>query len=473
MADQKPQQSQDPWEQEAANFQKQSGGAAPAAAAPDDDWKIWQQNDESQDPKGLQQWLHPTIPFLAHQGEQALEGVGEGVLNTTAGVSKLIHKIPYIGEKLAPQSGIDALERVATPDNPVQSIGRGGEQAAEFLMPGPGEAKLAAKSGKLAAAGRIGYQALKGGAINGLQGGDPYTGAEAGAAGGIIGEAGRAMAPHLAESALSIRGKEKLYGKTPGRAILDETKGLTPGGVSDSAQGKTDELLGDLRTKAKAAGAGGATANLQPALDHVDSELHAASGQNQNAKEYTGSLNKLKNRMTTEFDTGAAIPPQVPPDRAIDLKRGINKTIKAWRPEEQSALTGTTKNVYGMYDRAIDDVVPGAKDLNQRISSLVPVINRGEMAEHAPGILENSLAKFRTPTGALVGSIAGFGEGYRRGGIPGAVAGAALGSILPSALASPTSQLLAARGFNALPKITPALTGAALQLDRKKDEKKD
>src|SRR6185437_16144860 len=99
-------------------------------------------------------------------------------------------------------------------------------------------------------------QAVGSGAINKLQGGSFGTGALAGGIGGGIGEGVRSIAPRVAESALNIRKLDRAYGKgggSIGRAVLDETTGLSPGSVAESAQGRLNELNPQLESLANAA----------------------------------------------------------------------------------------------------------------------------------------------------------------------------------------------------------------------------
>ena len=94
-------------------------------------------------------WLSATGDVL----EDLAKGVGEGALQTTASVSRLLNKIPGIGETLAPSAGVGAMRIAATPANTTQKIGAGAEQAAELLLP-TGEAGLAAEDWDWCSQGR-------------------------------------------------------------------------------------------------------------------------------------------------------------------------------------------------------------------------------------------------------------------------------------------------------------------------------
>lgn len=66
--------------------------------------------------------------------QNAAAGVGKGVEDTIAGVSGLLHKIPVVGETLAPQAGINAMKEEAKPEGAAQWVGYGGENLAEFML---------------------------------------------------------------------------------------------------------------------------------------------------------------------------------------------------------------------------------------------------------------------------------------------------------------------------------------------------
>ena len=100
---------------------------------------------EPEKPSGFRTALNYTgLPGL----EQMVEGVGAGALQTVGGVSRAINKLPYVGETLAPSEGINALRKIATPENTPQRIGAGLEQMGELYAAGPEKgANLLAKMG--------------------------------------------------------------------------------------------------------------------------------------------------------------------------------------------------------------------------------------------------------------------------------------------------------------------------------------
>lgn len=115
-----------------------------------------------------------------------------------------------------------------------------------------------------------------------MQGGSFGTGAAAGALGTGAGQLAHAFAPAVAESALNIRKLDRAYGKSSGsigRAILDETRGVTPGDVAESAQGRLDQLNPALNAAAERASVRPAPrirGFLQPPV--TETPLHVAGG---------------------------------------------------------------------------------------------------------------------------------------------------------------------------------------------------
>jgi hypothetical protein len=405
------------------------------------------------------------------------KGILKGGLNTVNGVSNLIHKIPGgVGEALVPSSGLTAAKMYAQPANTTQSVGKGVEQAAEFLAPGLGEEGAAAKLaefapqlGRAAAPiARMGVQALGSGAINKAQGGSFATGAAAGGAGAGIGEGLRAAAPLLAESALGVRGNDKMYGRTVGNAILNDTKGVRPATIERSAQNTISTLKPQVEQIASNASAAGRTGSLAPARANVAAKI---AEHRQNYSPISASeLEPLQNQITIHPITGVPLAAQQSPTELLRMKRGVdNELIGNWNPLTGSRpALGQARQVYGNLADEFHNAAPGTKELDQRISSLIPVTRRADISARAPGVLESTMNRFRVPTGALAGAVGGGIAGGESRGLPGAVVGAGLGAIAPSLIGSPTTQMIMARGLNgAVPRLIPAAVGSGLQFDRR------
>lgn len=220
-----------------------NGGAVTSVDEPSADYQIWNASDPEQERFSTE--LMKEIPYAAGQiGMGALKGVGQ----TADAIGRVLYP-NFIAKHFTGATTDQQNEKPFASANPFQSFGKGAEQAGEFLAPGLGEeaatADIAKAAPKMAPLARIGYNALTSGLVNKAQGGEFGTGAMAGAGAGVVGEGMKALAPHMAESALNIRKLDRAYGKgngAIGRAILDETSGVRPGTVAASAQNRLDEL---------------------------------------------------------------------------------------------------------------------------------------------------------------------------------------------------------------------------------------
>jgi hypothetical protein len=303
--------------------------------------------------------------------------------------------------------------------------------------------------GKFAApAGRILASGLGAGAVNKAQGGDFKTGAVTGLAGGALGEGIRAAAPAFAESALGVTGNDKMYGRTVGQAILDDTRGIRPDTVERTAQDTVEGLRPVVENMAINAGNAGRRGSLDPARIAVSGRIgnHVTNRAVKSAEE----LVPLDNFLTNDAVTGERLATQQRPIDLLQLKRGLDSDyIGNWNPLNGSKnQLSTAREAYGKLADEFHAAAPGTEQYDQRISSLIPVINRADRMSRAHGMLESTLHRFRTPTGALVGATAGAGEGYREHGLTGAFTGAALGAVAPAVIGNPATQMLFARSAN-------------------------
>lgn len=390
---------------------------------------------------------------VEHIPLQFLMGAGKGLGSTLWNIGHLA-----TAPTLAKQPGMPSfIHKMAIGDKPqmlmpkgdIQPTGFDTEQAAEFLAPGPAEDKAVSMVPDLMKpAVRVGLGALSTGAVNKSQGGSFKSGAELGSAAGLMGEGMRLMAPSLAESSIGITRKDRGFGKTPGRAILEDTSGIAPGTVAGNADLKAKQLTSELENRAAAQSlqvlSGKAQpASTQPALDVIDREMVKAKAQNAGA--YYRQLSDIRSQLTHDFDTGIPLGVNQTPTNILNLKRGINKLEGSWNPEQKGAARGIVRQVYGALDSELDRSVPGAQELNQRISSLIPVSQRAESTERGAGMGQRMGHRIAAHTGALAASIPAGMLGYEKGGAPGAAMGAGLGILVPEMLASPSAQMMGAR----------------------------
>jgi hypothetical protein len=389
-----------------------------------------------------------------------------------------------MAERAIPGTTLSRWEQATEPEGDLQSLGFGGEQVGEFFIPGMGEERaglLAEKGlpalGRFAAPiGRTAYNAGTQGLLNRVQGGSFRQGAELGGAGSLIGEGARTLAPSIAESALGITKQQRGFGRTPGKSVLDEVSGVRPATIARNANSRIGGLTADLEQRADARSLGLLTgrapasmaASTQPAIDLIDKEMAKAAGQN--AEGYYNQLAVLRRQLTNDFRTGQRLPTQMTPRQILELKRGVGSLEKGWNPEQRGIARGTVRRVYAALDGELDRTVPGAQELNQRISSLIPAAQRAESANRGAGITQRVGHRIAAHTGALAGSMGGAVLGYQHGGAPEAAAGALAGAVGPELLASPTARMIGARS------LASPVTGRAFRalgtrlLDREDDD---
>ncbi len=424
--------------------------------------------------------------------------VGSGnAADTSHPMDSILHGAKDFMEQVNPVSKVKGIHQAIThPIDTMRAMGNDNQKIAE-------DAKKAYDSGDYASAVRHSVNYILSG-IPGLgssiekQSNKFAKGDIAGGVGGSLGlgtdlavtpkipamakSTGKAIqrgAEPIAETALGISAKQRAFGKTPGRAALDETTGLRPEAVAESAR----KRLGDIETELTSrANSSKVPASLTPARDLLDQRIKLA--ESGNSSETPAELGAMREQLTvpnkgfagsTAYPPGSATPVsfqrgprthigQQPPVTAIPgapkppieitpdqsaaqilrMKREFGNDFTKWNPLHPQREMGTARNVYRELDKELDRTVPGADELNQRTSSLIPVAERSELNDLNAGFLQRNAHRIAAHTGALVGAA----EGYRAGGIPGAVAGLAV----PELLASPTVRMGLARGANAVGK---------------------
>ena len=533
----------------------------------------------------------PTKPSLI---TDLVKGIGESAVSLMSTGDNAVRKIPGIGEWLTtPATGAPAdkaiahTHELATPANTTQAVGKGIGDAAQFLIPGGAEEKAAMMLPEIARpAARIGLSALSSGAVNKAQGGSFGTGAAAGGIGAGIGAGLKAAAPKVAETALGIPKAARAFGKTPGAAILNETRGIRPETIADSAKesmGKitpqlehaadvasvrpnptrglltsgTQEIplgsapnvrgrlskpitlqsnrpmprefpgygvnapptprisegvpgeAGEIPTAEQMSGQiprkfngfgpheyqgeipgsrGGIgqpngvllrppstsgspipsiipnrSASLGPARSIIGDAMNQA--ERQNAEGLHSQLGNMQQFLGKRFGTNEPIPANVTPRELLDLKRGLSEEHLRWNPETHNRALSTGRSAYHALDQELDRTVPEAAGLNQRLSSLIPVAQRGESVSRNAPTLQRAIGRFGAHTGALTLGGVGAVEGHREAGVPGAIAGGLTGVLAPELISSPEGQMAIARTLNKARNLRPVV-GGALQLTR-------
>lgn len=368
-----------------------------------------------------------------------------------------------IGQKPTPENSAASVARykqLITPANTTQALGKNVEQIGEFLLPTgieEGAARLGGaalgKGGEIAGhiLGGAGHSAL----INKAQGGSATEGALMGAGGSALGQGVRAVAPHAVELAQGIRGE----GGRAGKAILDETSGLLPGSIRNSARGVLSELNPRLNA---AADESTALLPMAPARQVAGEQIAAAQGQNQPRliKGVKKMANQLMEREYTPIlgaegpSATLPIPDEVPARDYLELRRGVGKALPSgsWSPESSNAFKAPRNAIYGTMTNQFHEAVPETAELDRRISSLIPATE------------EPSNFLYGHALGPVAGGILGGLHGYRSGGLPTALEEGAEGSL--AGLVLPAGMNAGARiaASPLLPKlVVPAATGTLLQ----------
>ena len=259
----------------------------------------------------------------------------------------------------------------------------------------------------------------------------------------------------LTDSALGITGKNKGFGKTPGEAVLQGTKGLKPSNVAAFGRKTLDVLGGYLEQSYKQAEAAGRKASLQPALSFIDDEIRkAVLGQNDGlAKE----LAKQRERLSIDLQTKQPLGPDIAPTRMWEIKKQWGDKAN-WNPSVDPKIKGRIdRGVYRLLDSELDKIAPDSSVINQKYSSLREGTKRAEVVARNQRTLPAALIeRVVRPTGVLVGGLAG----YQLGGPAGALAGVAL----PELVARPELRMGLARGlYGAAKAKSPAVGSGTLK----------
>lgn len=306
-----------------------------------------------------------------------------------------------------------------------------------------------------------------------------------GRAGGLV----SAGARPLAKSALGIPGRTEAYGADPGKAILEETRGIRPISVENSARQKLGELNSELESRAASSNK---TGSLQPARDVIQGSMAngAAANSETTPSQLQPMLSQLQEvrpgfRGATEYPMGAHTPvnithapspimgpdgqpimlpkvsygqqpsPQVatqqPASNLLQMKRQFDQDfIKNWNPAASTkGQLGVARQGYRALGDELENAIPGAAQLNQRISSLIPVAQRARLTDLQAGPIEKTLDRATRPTGGLFPLLFGLHEGGPLG-----AAGVMAGQEM---LGSPAARLIGARTLHAVGKPLNAL----------------
>jgi hypothetical protein len=427
----------DPFEAAAAAYK---GGGAQQTATPgtagdgNNDWKLWQAQDDSADPQKegfLESAFDATgLPELPHAIAHPVDTLSGMVHNTTDNVEQGIKDFHEQGLSKITRRDFGRAVPVFGP-----VLARAQEQHDEGNLPGMF------------------------GTLTGFVGSAPlFDGAAKGVGAGL-----EKIAPPLAESAAGIKAMDRAHGATPGRFLLDRTSGLNPEKWETSGRESLDDLHSqetNLLSGAPDPVYLGPTRNI--AADFVK------RSQEENHPETFNKLTKLAGQVDADMTTDKSIPAYVTPLKAAALKRGIANAKTSWNPATANdSMNAAAGMMHHQLADNIGDVVPEVKPINKEIQSGLPVIRRAVAQQQNEGAIGRTFSRIAARTGAL--TAAGFGlEHY---GVPGAIAGL----VVPEMIADPAFKMGVARGADALapaarragPFVTAGVQAASSGVPRK------
>jgi hypothetical protein len=268
----------------------------------------------------------------------------------------------------------------------------------------------------------------------------------------------------LMEHALKIKLADKMFGKTPGRFALDETGGaIRPGTIEARARQRVNDLTGQVDQVYANSSAQG---SLTPARDVIDARITQAQAGNSTYAPPFGrgrvpELQQMRQQLTDPGQNfaGDVGPINTPPPGTIGpsgpikisafqdpaqlrrMKTEFGKDFTTWNQLHPGIIDmPTARGAYNAMDTELDRVAPEGAELNQRISSGIPVERASQMNALRPSLLPRVFNRGTARTGALAAALYG---GHEFGPL-----GAAAGLILPEIAADPVAQAALAKGVN-------------------------
>jgi hypothetical protein len=356
-------------------------------------------------------------------------GFGAGATQTITGVSRLINKIPGVGETLAPSEGIKAMQIAGTPTNTGERVGAGIETAAEMAA-GEGAIKSALMKipelAKYAPFVRIGSSAAASGGVAAAHGQDPTVPTLLGAGGSALSEALPGLSGFLNKSAAKnyedVLNPTKQGTKFQTQKIMPQLLQERP--IAASRQG--------LQTKAEE------TADQYG--QQIEQQVQSLQG-NMRAKPVLDSLDKLRNQfvvngvnlrpeVSSAIDTAQdqmkqmAQGGQLSFQDAVQARRILDKAVnesKGWGGYNISdaSLTNVRKEFSNSLRNEISKANPDLAALNAKFS----------FWKNLSDVMEATISRKTGQVGAFskLQTVIAAGAGMASGGVGGAVeAGAAM-----------------------------------------------
>jgi hypothetical protein len=330
--------------------------------------------------------------------EQMLEGVGEGALQTVGGISKGLNKLPVIGEKLAPTEGVNALRKIATPENGLQRFGAGAEQAAELAATGPEKgAGLGLKMLTGATTGGLSVAGHEAGSGTGeVRPTDVALGTVAGGAAPAVEKGAETLANSklsrgFVNESMGANARDVTYGN-PAKALLDE-------GIATPFTGDIEKYKDALRSGATpeqaAQAAGGRFAAVSGKIAEISPRVQAALANSTQMIKVADVIDKPLNKAINEIIANRAMtePEKIAAfnqlaELHLSLRSGLKDFISPAEANEIKHQIGERVNwggnvsvgdevkpayreLYGTLKDAVNKAVPETAELNERLTNLL------------------------------------------------------------------------------------------------------
>jgi hypothetical protein len=361
-------------------------------------------------------------------------GVGVGALGALQDIGQktyaALNPFKTLEEVKASQPGAASIDpsttqgkvvrQVLSPSSTSEKVGAGIAELASYVLPAAGAVKAVTAAGRTGLAARATAGAASSAAselanqgqanAESLKAAATSAAFDVGTAG--IGRAARAVAssaaPRIVNSVVSPLLKHLSYGKNPGRAIAEE--GITASNfddlitkVSATLRSKGDELGATLKSYDDA----GKTVNFSGAVKPIDEAIAAAKKAPKTNADLITRLENTKEDLMLMLgaDKDGVIPSAIP-SSARTLKGDIGDLAKWTGNDSDDKLANSAiQGVYANVRKAIEEVAPETKKINERISDL---ISAKKAAEHRANILERQgFVKFGEATMGAIGAAAG------------------------------------------------------------------
>lgn len=220
-----------------------------------------------------------------------------------------------------------------------------------------------------------------------LSGGSPTEAATAGIVGGAIpavgagtAEVGKAISPALYNALLGTSKRSFQFGRTPGAAVADEgIAALTKQGLANKIGGSVDaytQQLEDLVNAAPHQPVGTVGQAVAPARAMVP--FQQQFGANPGA---AAAVQDVADRVVAGPVPPSTLTPgqmalresaELSPTGALAMKRAIGNQGMTWSPASlEQAVPQARANIYDELSRMVENAVPGAEPLNQKLSNLI------------------------------------------------------------------------------------------------------